>query len=133
MAEVNNSPYAPDQCGQNTGQSDTAARLPLSETRAHEPLNREKDGEIGGKQQYKFCAGHPMDNKLAQLAKLEEENRTPPGEEGVAASVELKKHDGGSGFTLPGKERHIPVKQVTVLQHTTCVWWVNIYHQSQMV
>ncbi len=125
MAEVNNSPYAPDQCGQNTRQSGTAAGLPLSEKRAHKPFNRKKDGELGSKQQCGFRVGHPANNKLAQLAELEEENCAPPGEEGGADSVELKKNDGGSGFALSGKERHIPVKQVNVLQHT-CVWWVNI-------
>ncbi len=125
MAGVSDTPYAPDQCGQNARQSGTAAGLPLSEKRVHKPFNRKEDGQVGSQKQHGFCVGRPANNKLTQLAELEEENRAPPEEEGGAASVGLKKNDGGSGFLLSGKENHIPVKQVNVLQRC-CVWWVNI-------
>ncbi len=103
----------------------STAGLPLGKKWVHKPFNRKEDGQVGSQKQHGFCVDRPVNNKLTQLAELEEENRAPPEEEGGAASVGLQKNDGGSSFSLSGKENHIPVKQVNVLQRC-CVWWVNI-------
>ncbi len=116
MAEVGDTLYAPDQCGQNAGQSGTATGIPRSEKWAYKPLNLKKDGELGTKLQYRCHAGYPESNKLIQLGELEEENRAPPCEVGGATPVGLKKNDSGSDLSLHDKERHIAVKQVKVLQ-----------------
>ncbi len=90
--------------------------LSLREKRVHKPFNRKIDGQVGHQKQRGFFLDRPANVKATQLSELEDENCAPPEEGGGAAYVGLNKNDGGLGVSLSGKENHILVKQVSILQ-----------------